>query len=99
MAERSEIHQFNGAAYQGWAYKVKYGLIDNDLHSVVFDFGNGARIPCPALITPLTQADLALIAVDDVDRRIGDNDALVRGRRNYDAWIKIDMKAQAFIVK
>lgn len=100
MAERSEIHQFNGAAYQGWAYKVKYGLIDKDLHTVVFGFGNGARTPCPALITPLTQADLDLIAIDDVNRQMGDNDALVReSQRDYDAWIKMDMKAQAFIVK
>ena len=100
MAERSEIHQFNGADYQGCAYKVKYGLIDKDLHTVVFGFGNGARTPCPALITPLTQADLDLIAIDDVNRQMGDNDALVReSQRDYDAWIKMDMKAQTFIVK
>ena len=63
MAERSEIHQFNGAAYQGWAYKVKYGLIDKELHSVVFGSGDGARTPCPVLITPLTMALMMLVVL------------------------------------
>ena len=58
MADRSTIPQFTGAAYQGWAYKVRYGLMEKDLHSCVFGFRGGARTPCPVLIPLLTQAEL-----------------------------------------
>ena len=101
MADRSTIPQFTGAAYQGWAYKVRYGLMEKDLHSCVFGFRGGARTPCPVLIPLLTQAELlALPSTDEGANAVSANIAVsANSQRDVDAWLLMDMKAQAFIVK
>ena len=97
----SAIHQFTGADYAGWAYKVRYGLMEKDLYSCVFEFRGEARVPCPVLITLLTQAKLDSYPrgtnMAEVQR---DNNAAHRSSKiAFDAWMLMDMKAQAFIVK
>lgn len=101
MADRSTIPQFTGAAYQGWAYKVRYGLMEKDLHSCVFGFRGGARTPCPVLIPLLTQAELLALPSTDVGANaVSANIAVsANSQRDVDAWLLMDMKAQAFIVK
>ena len=101
MADRSTIPQFTGAAYQGWAYKVRYGLMEKDLHSCVFGFRGGARTPCPVLIPLLTQAKLAALPSTDVGANaVSANIAVsANSQIDVDAWLLMDMKAQAFIVK
>ena len=98
--ERSTIPIFNGAAYNHWAYRVQYGLIDKELHEVVFEF-HGPRIPCPAPIPLLTQAELdslpVTVVVADAIRVNGLN--VGAKETKIKAWLKIDMKAQAYIVK
>ena len=101
FVERSTIPQHSGKCYQSWESQVRYGLIEKDFHSVVFGFRGEARKPCPALIQPLTQADLdayaTTYAANDAQRV---NVADVRSSKvEYDAWMKMDMKAQAFIIK
>ena len=94
--DRSTIPQFTGAAYQSWAYKVQFGLIEKEVHSVVFDFRGRARTPCPAVIEPLSSQALRTL----------DSDAIVQMQieektreSEIDAWMAMDLKAQAFIVK
>ena len=58
MADNNNIPHFIGAAYQGLAFKVRFGLIEKELHRYVVDFNGRTRIPRPAVIEPLTQAAL-----------------------------------------
>ena len=98
--DRSLIPQFTGAAYQGWAYKVKFGLIDKKLQSVVFDFSGRARKPCPGAITPTSQGELLLLPFDDRNVARDANRTEISARElEINAWIDLDMEAQAFIVK
>ena len=59
------IPLFNGAAYQEWAYKVHFGLVDKKLNTLVFDMPGRARNPCPGVITPITQGFLLLLPLKD----------------------------------
>lgn len=101
MTDRSTIPQFTGAAYQGWAYKVQYGLIEKELHSVVFAFRGRPRTPCPALITPLTQGELSDTYPPDARvAALRDNEFEISQRNiDIDLWLDLDLKAQSFIVK
>ena len=101
MTDRSTIPQFTGAAYQGWAYKVQYGLIEKELHSVVFAFRGRPRTPCPALIPLLTQGEIS--APNPPDARVAaarDNEREISVRNvAIENWLDLDLKAQSFIVK
>ena len=92
--ERSTIPIFNGAAYNHWAYRVQYGLIDKELHECVFEF-HGPRIPCPALIPQLTQDELdalpATVVIADAIRVNVENVRASQALKT--AWLKMDMKA------
>ena len=59
MAEtKSTIPQFMRAAYQSWATKLQYGLVEKEVIEWVCEFKEMSRVHCPALITPLTQGDI-----------------------------------------
>ena len=94
--DRSTIPQFTGAAYQSWAYKVQFGLIEKEVHSVVFNFRGRARTPCPVVIEPLSHQALLTLDEDAIDQQ----KAEVKTREDeIDAWMTMDLKAQSFIVK
>ena len=49
MTEKSYIPVFTGADYKGWAFKVKFGVVDKELHDVVMDWGESpmqAKLSC-----------------------------------------------------
>ena len=94
--DRSTIPQFTGAAYQGWAYKVQFGLIEKEIHTVVFDFRGRARTPCPAVIEPLSRQANLILDENARDQHIVD---LKIRMDEIDAWMAMDLKAQSFIVK
>ena len=102
MVDKNNIPQFTGAAYQGWAFKVRFGLIEKELHRYVVDFKGRTRIPRPALIEPLTQAAIDSLHGDAAARRAAANthqqnvDAI---NLLVDAWDAQDLKAQAYIVR
>ena len=101
MADWSTIPLITSAAYQGWAYKVRYGLMEKDLHSCVFGFRGGARTPCPVLILLLTQEKFdalpqTVVRADVVSANIV---VVANSQIDVDAWLFMDIKAQAFIVK
>ena len=54
MSDKSQIPQFTGADYTGWAFTVKYGLADKKLHRVVMDWDSLLRRCRPIVILPLT---------------------------------------------
>ena len=54
MSDKSQIPQFTGANYTGWAFKVKYGLADKKLHCVVMDWDSLLRRRRPHIVMPLT---------------------------------------------
>ena len=69
MADKNNIPQLTGAAYQGWAFKVRFGLIEKELHRYVVDFKGRTIIPRPAVIEPLTQATVNSLPNDAAARR------------------------------
>ena len=93
--ERSTIPQFSGAAYQSWVYKVQFGLIEKEVHSVVFNYRGRARTPCPAVIEPLPRQALLTLDEDAIDQY--EIDVKIR-EDEIDAWMAMDLKAQSFIV-
>ena len=73
MSDRSQIPQFTGADYTGWAFKVKYGLADKKLHRVVMNWDRLLRRCRPDVIMPLTlENELHLVArgIDLDDERL-----------------------------
>lgn len=101
MAEmRSTIPEFSGAAYQSWATKLQYGLVEKELIEWVCEFKEMPRVHCPALITPLTQGDIDALPENAKRAAIRENDANIQTAANaHKEWKKSDLKAQAFIVK
>ena len=102
MADKNNIPQFTGATYQGWAFKVRFGLIEKELHRYVVDFKGRTRIPRPAVIEPLTQAAVDSLPGDAAPRRAAANTHQQNvDARNLlvDAWDAQDLKAQAYIVR
>ena len=101
MAENKyTIPQFTGAAYQSWAFKLQFGLVEKDLHTVVCDFKGRTRKPCPAVIERLTQGELLLLAATARNASQQDRDSDIIARNvEIEAWMDRDLKAQAFIVK
>lgn len=98
--DRNLIPQFTGAAYNAWAFKVEYGLIEKKLSSAVFDVEGRARKPCPVVIAPLTQGELILIPLDDRMVAKDEKREEIKTREaEIEAWIDRDMEARAFIVK
>ena len=74
MSNRSQIPQFTGADYTGWAFKVKYGLADKKLHRLVMDWDSLLRRCRPDVILPLTldnELQFAARGIDvDVERLV-----------------------------
>ena len=101
MAENKyTIPQFTGAAYQSWAFRLQFGLVEKDLHTVVRDFKGWTRKPCPAVIERLTQGELLLLAATARNASQQDRDSDIIARNvEIEAWMDRDLKAQAFIVK
>ena len=94
------IPQFTGAAYQSWAFKLQFGLVEKDLHTVVCDFKGRARKPCPAVIGRLTQGELLLLPAGVRTATEQDRDADIDVRdAEIESWMDKDLKAQAFIVR
>ena len=97
---KSMIPQFTGAAYQSWAFKLLFGLVEKELHTGVCDFKGRARKPCPAVIECLTQGEfqllLAAVRTASTQDRLTDID--VRDAE-IETWMDRDLKAQAFIVR
>ena len=97
---KSTIPQFTGAAYQSWAYKLQFGLVEKDLHTVVCDFKGRTRKPCPAVIMRLTQGELNLMIDTTRDASVLDRDVdIVVRDAEIELWMERDLKAQAFIVR
>ena len=73
MSDKSQIPQFTGADYTGWAFKVKYELADKKLHRVVMDWDSLLRRRRPEVILPLTpdnELQFTTRGIDvDVERR------------------------------
>ena len=89
MADKNNIPQFTGAAYQGWAFKARFSLIEKELHRYVVDFKGRTRIPRPAVIEPLTQAAVDSLPGDAVALRAAANTHQQNvDARNFlvDAW-------------
>lgn len=97
---KSTIPQFTRAAYQSWAFKLKFSLIEKGVHTVVCDFNGRARKPCPASIERLTRGELRLLPaagrlVAELDR-----DAAIAARGiEILAWMDLDVKLQALFLK
>ena len=69
MADKSNIPQFTVATYRGWDFKVRFGLIEKELHRYVLDFKGRTRIPRPVVIEPQTQAAVNSLPGDVATRR------------------------------
>ena len=96
MDSKSNIPQFTGAAYNSWAYKIQYGLVEKRLISAVCDFKGRAMVACPVPITPLAQGVLALLPAPD--RTIArDENIYETTKRNseIEKWLEMDLDAQA----
>ena len=95
MADKKNmIPQFTGAAYQSWAFKLQFGLVEKDLHTVVCDFKGRVRKPCPAVIERLTQGELQLLpaAVRTASSQDRLTDIDVRDAE-IETWMERDLKA------
>ena len=100
MTEKSYIPVFTGADYKGWAFKVKFGLADKELHYVVMDWGESPRQAKPVVFPPLTQDELDALDAVDVARTVTARTHLI-GRQTLvrEAWSKKNIAAMAYIVK
>ena len=58
MTEKSYIPVFTGADYKGWAFKIKFGLADKELHDIVMNWGKSPRQEEPAVFLSHTQNEL-----------------------------------------
>ena len=67
MSDRSQIPQFTGADYTGWAFEVKYGLADKKLHRLVMDWDSMPRRCRPDVILPLTPDNELQFAARGID--------------------------------
>ena len=70
MTEKSYISVFTGADYKGWAFKIKFGLADKELHDTVMDWGESPRQAKLVVFPPLTQDELDAVDGADVDRTV-----------------------------
>ena len=70
MTEKSYIPVFTGADYKGWAFKVKFGLADKELHDVVMDWGESPRQAKPVVLPPLTQDELDALDAAEVAQTV-----------------------------
>ena len=98
--DKTNIPQFNGAAYTTWALKIQFGLVEKRLISAVCDFKGRARVICPARIMPLAQGDLLLLSLEDrVIARDENGVDIIARETEIEKWLDMDLDAQAFIVK
>ena len=97
MGDNSNIPQFTRAAYQSWAFKVRFGLYEKKYHSIVMAWKGTARVPRPDVISPLTQAALGGLA-DAVARTAAmaaRRIAIDTREQEIEAWDEVDGQAQA----
>ena len=98
--DKTNIPQFNGAAYSTWALKIQFGLVEKRLITVVCDFKGRARVICPARIMPLAQGALLLLPLADRAVARDENGLDISAREaEIEKWLDMDLDAQAFIVK
>ena len=100
MTEKSYIPVFTGAKYKGWAFKIKFGLADKELHDIVMDWGESPRQAKRVVSPPLTQDELDALDAADVAQTVTARTQLI-GRQTLvqEAWSKKDIAAMAYIVK
>ena len=102
MSDSSQIPQFTGAVYTGWAFKVKYGLADKKLHCVVMDWDSMPRRCRPDVILPLTPDNELQFAARGIDV---DVERLVREQQisqqllQLEKWDEDNLTAMSYIVK
>ena len=70
MTEKSYIPVFTGADYKGWAFKIKFGLADKELHDIVMDWGESPRQAEPVASPLLTQDELDALDAADVAQTV-----------------------------
>ena len=70
MTEKSYIPVFTGAHYKGWAFKIKFGLADKELHDIIMDWGESPRQAKRVVLPPLTQDELDALDAADVARTV-----------------------------
>ena len=70
MTEKSYIPVFTRADYKGWAFKIKFGLADKELHDIVMDWGKSPRQAEPVVSPPHTQDELDTLDAADVARTV-----------------------------
>ena len=101
MSEKINIPQFDGAAYQAWAFKVRFGLVEKEYHTVVMEMHGKAREPRPVVIEPRTQAALYDMVDDGVRIAAVHARGVLIGIREpeIESWDRKDLLAQTYIVK
>ena len=70
MTEKSYIPVFTRADYKGWAFKIKFGPVDKELHDIVMDWGKSPRQAEPVVSPPITQDELDTLDAADVARTV-----------------------------
>ena len=102
MSDKSQIPQFSGAHYTGWAFKVKYGLTYKTLHRVVMNWDSLLRRRRPVVILPLTadeELQFTARGVDvDVERRTREQ-RISQQVPQLETWDEENLAAMAYIVK
>ena len=102
MTDRSQIPQFTGADYTGWAFKIKYGLADKKLHRLVMDWDSLPRKCRPNVILPLTPDNELQFSARGIDV---DVEILVRQQQisqqllELEKWDEDNLAAMSYIVK
>ena len=100
MGDKSNIPQFNGASYQAWAFKVRFGMAEKDCHTVAMEWNGMAREPLPAVIVSLTpQEEGALDPLLFRDARATRAAEIVARDAAIADWRKRDLTAQTLILK
>ena len=102
MSNRSQIPQFTGADYTGWAFKVKYGLADKKLHRVVMDWDSLLRRCRPDIIMPLTpENELQLVArgIDVGVEKTTREQQISQQLPQLEKWDEDNLAAMSYIVK
>ena len=100
MTDKSYIPVFTRADYKGWAFKVKFGLADKELHDIVMDWGESPRQAKPVVFPPLTQDELDALDAADVARPVTARTQLIGPQTLVrEAWSKKNIVVIAYIVK